>query len=409
MNLNPHTTVPAHSFVRALLCLPAGVPPLPSAAMSELPALSQDEIRRYARHLSVPGVGEEGQRKLKSSSVLMIGTGGLGSPAALYLAAAGVGKIGLIDPDKVDRSNLQRQILHGESWVGKSKLESAAARLREVNPHVELELLSTRFTPENAMDLVSRYDVVLDGCDNFPTRFLTNDACFFLKKPCVYGSIFRFDGQVTVFAPHLGGPCYRCMLPSLPAPGAAPSCEEAGVLGVLPGVIGSLQAMETIKLMLGIGEPPLGKLLCYDALTTSFRSLRLRRDPACRLCGDAPSIHSVMNSETNASASCSVPGSEVPAISVQDLAARIDAGEDLYILDVRQPEEEVEGTIPGAHLIPLPELQERVSEIPADREILVHCRSGGRSARAVTFLQQAGIGGAVNVAGGINAWNALER
>ncbi len=377
--------------------------------MPDLPPLSRDEVRRYARHLSVPGVGEEGQRQLKASSVLMIGTGGLGSPAALYLAAAGVGRIGLMDPDTVDRSNLQRQILHGESWVGKSKLESAAARLRELNPHVELELLPVRFTPENAMDLVSRYDVVLDGCDNFPTRFLSNDACFFLKKPCVYGSIFRFDGQVTVFAPHLGGPCYRCMLPSLPAPGSAPSCEEAGVLGVLPGVIGSLQAMETIKLLLGIGEPPLGKLLCYDALGTNFRGLRLRRDPACRLCGDEPSIHSVSNTETNANASCEVPGSEIPAITAAELAARLDAGEDLYILDVRQPEEEAEGTIPGAHLVPLATLPERLGEIPADREILVHCRSGGRSGRAVKFLRESGFPRAVNVAGGINAWNALER
>ncbi|WP_367873662.1 molybdopterin-synthase adenylyltransferase MoeB [Luteolibacter sp. Populi] len=377
--------------------------------MPDLPELSRDELQRYARHLSVPGVGIEGQRRLKASSVLMIGTGGLGSPAALYLAAAGVGRIGLIDPDSVDRSNLHRQILHGESWVGKSKLESAAARLREVNPHVELELLPIRFTPENALELVARYDVVLDGCDNFPTRFLSNDACFFQKKPCVYGSIFRFDGQVTVFAPHLGGPCYRCMLPSLPAPGSAPSCEEAGVLGVLPGVIGSLQAMETIKLLLGIGEPPLGKLLCYDALATSFRSLRLRRDPACRLCGDKPSIHSVSNPETNASTSCEVPGSETPEISVADLAARIDAGEDLFILDVRQPEEEAEGMIPGAVLIPLPTLPDHLAEIPADREILVHCRSGGRSARAVKFLRESGIPQAVNVAGGINAWNALGR
>lgn len=378
-------------------------------AMPDLPALSPDERLRYARHLTVPGVGEEGQRRLKGSSVLMIGTGGLGSPAALYLAAAGVGRIGLIDPDIVDRSNLQRQIIHGESWVGKSKLESAANRLKEINPNVELELLPVRFTPDNAMDLVSRYDVVLDGCDNFPTRFLSNDACFFLQKPCVYGSIFQFDGQVTVFASHLGGPCYRCMLPTLPAPGSAPSCEEAGVLGVLPGVIGSLQAMETIKLLLGIGEPPLGKLLCYDALRSSFRTLRLRRDPACRLCGDTPSIHSVMNSETNSSASCSMPGSGVPEITVADLAARIDNGADLFIVDVRQPEEEAEGTIPGALLIPLASLPERLGEIPADREILVHCRSGGRSARAVTYLQEAGISRAVNVAGGINAWNALGR
>ena len=373
-----------------------------SAAM---PDLTPVERQRYARHLSIPNVGEEGQLKLKASSVLMIGTGGLGSPAALYLAAAGVGRIGLIDPDTVDRSNLQRQILHGESWVGKPKLESAADRLREINPHIEVELHPVRFTPDNALDLVSRYDVVLDGCDNFPTRFLSNDACFFLKKPCVYGSIFRFEGQVTVFAPHLGGPCYRCMLPAMPPPGAAPSCEEAGVLGVLPGVIGSLQAMETIKLMLGIGEPPLGKLTCYDALNTSFRNLRLRRDPSCRLCGDHPSIFSVENDETTASASCSIPG--MPTITVEELAARLDAGESPFILDVRQPEEEAEGTIPGAILIPLATLPSRLGEIPADREILVHCKAGGRSARAVAFLHEAGFPQAVNVEGGINAWKSL--
>ncbi|WP_193213076.1 molybdopterin-synthase adenylyltransferase MoeB [Luteolibacter marinus] len=374
--------------------------------MPDLPPLTPDECTRYARHLSVPGIGEDGQRRLKGSSVLMIGTGGLGSPAALYLAAAGVGRIGLIDPDTVDRSNLQRQILHGESWVGKAKLDSAADRLREINPHVELELLPLHFSPDNAVDLVSRYDVVLDGCDNFPTRFLSNDACFLLKKPCVYGSIFRFEGQVTVFAPHLGGPCYRCMLPTLPPPGAAPSCEEAGVLGVLPGVIGSLQAMETIKLLLGIGEAPLGKLLCYDALGTSFRSLRLRRDPACRLCGDTPVIDSVHNAETTASATCTMSDPSLPSISVQDLAARIDAGDDLYILDVRQPEEEAEGTIPGAVLIPLGTLPERISELPAGREILVHCKAGGRSARAVKFLHEAGFPQAVNIDGGINAWKA---
>jgi molybdopterin/thiamine biosynthesis adenylyltransferase/rhodanese-related sulfurtransferase len=375
-----------------------------SAAM---PDLSPEERQRYARHLSIPNVGEDGQRRLKASSVLMIGTGGLGSPAALYLAAAGVGRIGLIDPDTVDRSNLQRQILHGESWVGKPKLESAAARLREINPHVELELHPVRFTPENAMDLVSRYDVVLDGCDNFPTRFLSNDACFQLKKPCVYGSIFRFEGQVTVFAPHLGGPCYRCMLPTLPPPGAAPSCEEAGVLGVLPGVIGSLQAMEVIKLLLGIGEPPLGKLLCYDALTTSFRSLRLRRDPACRLCGDAPSIFTVSNPETTASAACAMPDPSIPSITVEELAARIAAGDDHFLIDVRQPEEEAEGTIPGAVLIPLGELPGRLGEIPAGREILVHCKGGGRSAKAVKFLHEAGFPQAVNVAGGIIAWKSI--
>jgi adenylyltransferase/sulfurtransferase len=375
--------------------------------MSDLPPLSAEERQRYARHLSVPGVGEEGQRRLKAASVLLIGCGGLGSPAALYLAAAGVGRIGLVDPDTVDRSNLQRQILHGESWVGKAKLESAAARLKEINPHVEVELHPLRFTPDNALDLVARYDVVLDGCDNFPTRFLSNDACFLLRKPCVYGSIFRFEGQLSVFAPHLGGPCYRCMLPALPPPGAAPSCAEAGVLGVLPGVIGSLQAMETLKLLLGIGQAPLGTLLCYDALRTSFRNLRLRRDPACRLCGDQPSIHSVHNSETMASNSCSLPDPALPSIPVETLAARLAAGEAPFILDVRQPEEEAEGTIPGALLIPLATLPDRLAELPADREILVHCKAGGRSARAVKFLHQAGFPAAVNVSGGIDAWNAL--
>lgn len=372
-----------------------------------MPALTQEERQRYARHLSIPDVGEPGQLRLKESSVLCIGTGGLGSPAALYLAAAGVGRIGLVDPDKVDRSNLQRQILHGEPWVGKAKLESAAARLREVNPHVELDLHPVRFTSENALDLASPYDVILDGCDNFPTRFLSNDVGFFLKKPVIYGSIFRFDGQVTVFAPHLGGPCYRCMLPTVPPPGAAPSCEEAGVLGVLPGVIGSLQAMEAIKLLLGIGEPPLGRLLCYDALGTTFRTLRLRRDPACRLCGDAPSITSISNYETNTNPTCAMPDPSVPSISVADLATRIREGNDYFLIDVRQPEEEAEGTIPGAVLIPLGELSERLSELPTGREILVHCRSGGRSTKAVKFLHEAGFPGAVNVDGGINAWNAL--
>lgn len=369
--------------------------------------LTAEERERYARHLSIPGVGVEGQLRLKSSSVLCIGAGGLGSPAALYLAAAGVGRIGLVDPDVVDRSNLQRQILHGESWVGRPKLESAAARLQEINPHVAVELHAVRLTPDNALDLVSRYDVVLDGCDNFPTRFLSNDACFFLKKPCVYGSIFRFEGQVTVFAPHLGGPCYRCMLPEVPPPGAAPSCAEAGVLGVLPGIIGSLQAMETIKLLLGLGEPPLGSLLCYDALRTTFRTLRLRPDPSCRLCGTHAVIDSVRNPETTADSTCLM--SEISSISVEDLARRIDAGEDLCIIDVRQPEEEAEGTIPGARLIPLATLPDQLSTLPRDREILVHCKAGGRSARAVKLMTEAGFSRAVNVSGGIDAWKALGR
>ncbi|MGE9271631.1 MAG: molybdopterin-synthase adenylyltransferase MoeB, partial [Verrucomicrobiales bacterium] len=324
----------------------------------ELPHLSSTEKARYARHLSIPGVGKEGQRRLKNASVLLIGSGGLGSPAALYLAAAGVGRLGLVDDDRVDRSNLQRQILHGESWVGKPKLESAMARLSEVNPHVELTPYATRLTPDNALDIAAPYDLILDGSDNFPTRFLTNDVCFFQKKPCVFGSIFRFEGQATVFAPHLGGPCYRCMLPSLPPPGTAPTCEEAGVLGVLPGIIGSLQAMEAIKILLEIGSPPLGKLICYDALRTSFRTLRLAKDPNCRLCSAEQKIDSVLNSETTASTDCSM-NSDIPTITVDELAARLPSHP--VLIDVRQPEEHQEASIPGSILIPLGELPERLS------------------------------------------------
>lgn len=364
--------------------------------------LTQAELERYARHLSVPGVGIEGQQRLKQSSVLLVGTGGLGSPASLYLAAAGVGTIGLVDDDIVDRSNLQRQIVHGESWVGKPKLESAAARLREVNPHIRVELHQARLTPDNAADLVSRYDLVLDGCDNFPTRFLTNDVCFQQKKPCVYGSIFRFEGQVTVFAPHLGGPCYRCMLPTVPPPGAAPSCEEAGVLGVLPGIIGSLQAMEAIKLLLGIGEPPLGKLLCYDALRTSFRTLRLARDPGCRLCGGNPTVDSLHNPETLASASCQVSDPALPSITIEQLAGFLENGTPTLI-DVRRPDEHAVASIPGSTLIPLHELPERLAEVPRDSTVYVHCKSGMRSAKAVALMRENEID-AINVEGGIDAW-----
>ena len=364
--------------------------------------LSQAELERYARHLSVPGIGIDGQRKLKGSSVLLVGSGGLGSPAALYLAAAGVGRIGLMDDDTVDRSNLQRQILHGESWVGKPKLESAVARLAEINPHVLIEPHAERLTPDNADAMVERYDLVLDGSDNFPTRFLTNDVCFFLKKPCVYGSIFQFEGQVTVFAPHLGGPCYRCMLPTVPPAGAAPSCEEAGVLGVLPGIIGSLQAMEAIKLLLGIGEPPLGRLLCYDALRTSFRTLRLAADPGCRLCGASPSVRSTRSTETLASGSCGVPDPQQPSIEVSELAGLLKAGP-IVLIDVRRPEEHAARAIPGSRLIPLGELPGRLAEIPREEKVYVHCKSGMRSSKAVDILRNDGID-AVNVAGGIDAW-----
>ena len=371
----------------------------------EYQPLSKEERLRYARHLSIPGVGEDGQRKLKAASVLMIGTGGLGSPAALYLAAAGIGRIGLVDDDKVDTSNLQRQILHGESWVGEPNLDSAEARLKEINPLIQIEKHQMRFTPDNADELLSQYDLILDGSDNFQTRFLTNDICFLQKKPFVYGSIFRFEGQITVFAPHLGGPCYRCMLPTMPAPGAAPSCAEAGVLGVLPGIIGSLQAMEVIKLVLNLGEIPLGKLVCYDALRTSFRNLRLARDPKCRLCGDSPSIHSHDNSETRSSSSCSM--SDYPSITVDQLAEKLKSNPDTVLIDVREPEEFAEASIAGSTLIPLGELPDRIAEVPREGEVLVHCKLGGRSARAVAFLQEQGITGATNVEGGIEAW--LQR
>jgi len=370
----------------------------------KLPALSDSERARYARHLSIPDVGELGQQRLKASSVLLIGSGGLGSPAALYLAAAGVGRLGLVDDDKVDRSNLQRQILHGESWVGKPKVDSATARLAEINPEIQVETHPTRLTPDNAEEIAEPYDLILDGSDNFPTRFLTNDVCFRQKKPCVFGSIFRFEGQVTVFAPHLGGPCYRCMLPNLPPPGAAPSCEEAGVLGVLPGVIGSLQAMEAIKLLLGIGEPPLGKLLCYDALRSSFRTLRIAPDPECRLCGSAPSIHSIKNTETTSDPSCTM-NSDIPTITVDELSERLK--DSPVLIDVRQPEEHAEASIPGSILIPLGELPARLADIPQASEVLVHCKAGGRSAKAVAFLHAQGRTEAINVAGGMDAW--LER
>jgi adenylyltransferase/sulfurtransferase len=369
-----------------------------------LPELTASEKARYARHLSVPGVGEDGQRRLKASSVLLVGCGGLGAPAALYLAAAGVGRLGLVDGDIVERSNLQRQIIHGESSVGTPKLDSAIARLRDLNPDIELVPHATRLRPDNAAAIAADYDLILDGSDNFATRFLTNDLAFFQRKPCVYGAIFQFDGQVGVFAPHRGGACYRCMIPTTPPPGAAPSCAEAGVLGVLPGVIGSLQAMEAIKWLLDLGEPPLGKLICYDALRSSFRTIALRPDPGCALCGTSPTIHRLDNSETMTDPTCSSADASVPAISVDDLAARLAASSDTVLIDVRQPEEFDAASIPGSRLIPLDQLPERLDEIPRDREVLVHCKSGGRSARAVDFLRQNGVDQAVNVAGGIDAW-----
>jgi adenylyltransferase/sulfurtransferase len=369
--------------------------------------LSPEEMLRYSRHLLIPGVGVDGQMRLKNASVLLIGSGGLGSPAALYLAAAGVGRLGLVDPDVVDASNLQRQILHGESWLGKPKLESAVARLREVNPHVTVEPYPVRFTPGNALEIAKDYDILLDGSDNFPTRFLTNDAAFFLRKPLVSGAIHRFDGQVAVFAPHLGGPCYRCLLPNMPPPGAVPSCAEAGVLGVLPGIIGSLQAMEVIKLILGLGKIPLGQLTVYDALNSGFRMLTLRRDPACRLCGGQPQIHQISNPQTTASTLCTLTSNTMESITVTELHAVLTENYQGLLIDVREPNEHALANIPQARLIPLASLPGHLDSLPRDREILIHCKAGGRSAKAVSFLLDNGFTRVKNVSGGMDAWLEL--
>lgn len=366
--------------------------------------LSPAELQRYSRHLLIPSIGVEGQMRLKNASVMLIGCGALGSPAALYLAAAGIGRLGLIDADVVDASNLHRQILHDESWVGKPKLESAAARLREVNPHVNVELHPVRFTPHNALEIARAYDVLVDGSDNFPTRFLTNDAAFFLHKPLVYGAIQRFEGQTGVFAPHLGGPCYRCMLPGMPAPGSVPSCQEAGVLGVLPGIIGSIQAMETLKLILGIGRVPLGRLTVYDALRSNFRTLTLSRDPHCLLCGDYPEITSIHNPETMSQTICTPSETSMQTISTIELRTLLAGNFQGLLIDVREPHEHAIARIEGARLIPLGTLMEHLDSLPDDREILVHCKMGMRSAKAVEMLMARGFTRVKNVTGGIDAW-----
>src|ERR1700751_3695557 len=322
--------------------------------------LGAEELQRYSRHLIMPEVTADGQRFLKAARVLCIGAGGLGSPSALYLAAAGVGTIGIVDFDDVDLSNLQRQILHGTKDVGRGKLESARDRLRDINPEIDIELHQCRFSSENASEIVSKYDVVVDGSDNFATRYLSNDVCVFAQKPNVYGSVFRFEGQTTLFAPHLGGPCYRCLFPEPPPPESVPNCAQAGVLGVLPGIIGILQAIETIKLIVGIGEPLVGRLLYFDALKVKFRELNLRRDAQCPVCGENPTIFSPIDYDQF----CGVRGDEtIPAISAQELKRKMDAREAFELIDVREPFEYKIARIDGSKLIPLGEITARLNEL----------------------------------------------
>jgi adenylyltransferase/sulfurtransferase len=369
--------------------------------------LSPQEVARYSRHLIMPEVALEGQKRLKASGVLLIGAGGLGSPLGLYLAAAGVGRIGLVDFDVVDFSNLQRQVLHGTPDVGRPKLQSAKDRLQAINPDVRLDLYETRLTSANALSILEPYDIVIDGTDNFPTRYLVNDACVLLKKPNVYGSIFRFDGQASVFhPPH--GPCYRCLYPEPPPPGEVPSCAEGGVLGILPGLIGCIQATEGIKLLLGRGSPLIGRLLLYDALQMKFQEFKVRRNPKCPVCGDKPTITKLIDYEQF----CGVRGEE-PAAPAQDaqtdttvdeLKRRLDSGEKLFILDVRNPEEYQICRIPGSTLIPLPQLPQRFKELDRNQEIVIHCKSGMRSLKAQQFLREQGFNKTKNLKGGILAW-----
>jgi len=372
-----------------------------------LPPISQAELLRYGRHLILPEVGLQGQRKLKAAAVLIVGAGGLGSPLALYLAAAGVGRIGIVDFDRVEESNLQRQILHGTSSVGRPKLESAKARLLDLNPGVRVDTYETRLTSENALDILSPYDIVVDGTDNFPTRYLVNDACVLLGKPNVYGSIFRFEGQASVFDA-ARGPCYRCLYPEPPPPGLVPSCAEGGVLGVLPGVIGVIQGIETIKLILGGGEPLIGRLLLFDALAMTFRELALRKDPACPLCGERRTIDRLIDYEQFCGLTPAEQAgvtAEALEITAKELAANRERGDVPVLIDVREPHEHEIARIPGSTLIPLNTLPARVSELDTSRMIVLHCHHGQRSMRALEFLRQSGFQKLKNLRGGIDAWS----
>jgi molybdopterin/thiamine biosynthesis adenylyltransferase/rhodanese-related sulfurtransferase len=380
-----------------------------TTATETLPQLTNDEIKRYSRHLIMPEVGVDGQRRLKAGKVLCIGAGGLGSPAAMYLAAAGVGTIGLVDFDVVDFSNLQRQIIHGTPDVGRSKLASAKDRLHAINPHVDIQTYETALSSENALQLFEPYDVILDGTDNFPTRYLTNDACVLLGKPNAYGSIFRFEGQASVFATK-NGPCYRCLYPEPPPPGLVPSCAEGGVLGVLPGVIGVIQATESIKLIAGIGEPLIGRFLIYDALRMHFRELKLRKDPDCPVCGTHPTVKKLIDYEQfcglrpAATETTHVNTSNGLEISAVELKQRLDRGDKLRIIDVREPNEYQINRIAGSQLIPLGEIPRRYAELDPDEELVMQCKIGGRSAKAADFLRSVGFKRVLNLSGGIVDW-----
>lgn len=368
--------------------------------------LDNDEIRRYSRHLILPEVGLAGQKKICSTSVVCIGAGGLGSPIAMYLAAAGIGKIGIVDFDTVDFSNLQRQIIHGTADVGRPKSESAKETIEQINPNVEVVLHNTRITSENALDILARYDIVVDGTDNFPTRYLTNDACVLLKKPNVYGSIFRFDGQASVFAPHLNGPCYRCLYPEPPPPGMVPSCAEGGVLGVLPGIVGTIQATEILKLALGKGSSLIGRLLLFSALEMKFREVRLRRDPQCPLCGENPTITELIDYNMFCGIMPEPAAASNPdEVTVQETKKALEnASLNIKVIDVREPDEYQIAHIDGVPLIPLGTLPQRFTELDPNQQIYIHCKSGVRSMKALLFLREQGFKYVKSVKGGINAW-----
>jgi adenylyltransferase/sulfurtransferase len=378
------------------------------AVETEAPVtLNKDEILRYSRHLIMPEVGMEGQLKLKQAKVLLIGAGGLGAPLGMYLAAAGIGRIGVVDFDVVDFTNLQRQIIHGTKDVGRKKLDSAAETMLDINPYVQIDRYEVPLTSENALEILQDYDIVIDGTDNFPTRYLVNDACVLLGKPNVYGSIFRFEGQATVFA-YQGGPCYRCLYPEPPPPGLVPSCAEGGVLGILPGLIGVIQATEAVKVILGTGEPLVGRLVLYDALAMRFRELKLRRNPECPVCGDHPTIRELIDYQEF----CGIPQQHAAAPAVQEgdidpveVKEKLDRGDRFVLIDVREPHEYQICNIPGSKLLPLGELPKRINELDTADEIVAHCKSGVRSAKAVDFLKQAGFKRVRNMRGGILSWS----